>query len=100
MKKEAEAAEFWLGKEDENSLKRSRSFVDRLSALTDLCIFKENRVIDLGNKKEEKKKPSKNSKSQSFDDDEDFEFLNLSEFNDQWDDEDKRVCNDYEIVDE
>ena len=30
----------------------------------------------------------------------DFEFLNLSEFNDQWDDEDKRVCNDYEIVDE
>jgi hypothetical protein len=63
MKKEAEAAEFWLGKEDEASLKRSRSFIDRLSALTDLCIWRENRVVDLGNKKEEKKKPAKASKS-------------------------------------
>lgn len=34
----------------------SRSFIDRLSALSDLCMFKENRIIDLGNKKEKKKK--------------------------------------------
>jgi hypothetical protein len=37
-------------------LKEARSFVDRLSALTDLNVFRENRVIDLGNKKEKKKK--------------------------------------------
>lgn len=51
MKKEAEAAEFWLGKEETGPLKRARSFIDRLGALTDLCIYKENRVVDLGNKK-------------------------------------------------
>lgn len=48
MKKEAENAEFWLGKDDTESLKMSRSFIDRLQSLTDLCIYKENRVVDLG----------------------------------------------------
>ena len=34
----------------------SRSVIDRMSALTDLCVYRENRVIDLGNKKKTKKK--------------------------------------------
>jgi hypothetical protein len=51
MKKDAEASEFWLGDNKEDSLKMARSFIDRLAALTDLCVYRENRVIDLGNKK-------------------------------------------------
>lgn len=80
MKKDAESCEFWLGKSDEESLKMSRSFIDRLNGLVDLCIYKENRVLDL----QDEKKGSQQ--------DEEFEFLNLSEFKDQWDDEDMQVC--------
>jgi hypothetical protein len=51
MKKDAESSEFWMGDEKVESLKMSRSFIDRLAALTDLNVYRENRVIDLGNKK-------------------------------------------------
>lgn len=77
MKKDAESCEFWLGKSDETSLKMARSFIDRLQGLIDLCIYNENRVIDL-----------KNDKKKEEEVEEEFQFLNLSEFKDQWDDED------------
>ena len=86
MKKDAESCEFWLGLSDEESLKMARSFIDRLNGLVDLCIYKENRVLDV--KQDEKKN------------DEEFEFLNLSEFRDQWDDEDTAVCKDDFKMDE
>lgn len=76
MKKDAESSEFWMGDEKVDSLKMSRSFIDRLAALTDLNVYRENRVIDLGNKKEKKKK-----RKSDDDDDAAFQFLNLSEFN-------------------
>lgn len=76
MKKDAESSEFWMGDEKVESLKMSRSFIDRLAALTDLNVYRENRVIDLGNKKEKKKK-----RKTDVDDDAAFQFLNLSEFN-------------------
>jgi len=69
--------------------------IDRMSALTDLCVYRENRVIDLGNKKQTKKK-----KKAEDDDESAFQFLNLSEFNQQWDDEDKRILTDYDVFDE
>lgn len=56
MKKDAESAEFWMGLEETKHLKEARSFIDRLSAITDLCVYRENRVIDLGNKKPDKRK--------------------------------------------
>jgi hypothetical protein len=46
MKKEAEAAEFWLGKEEERHLKRARGFIDNMTSLIGLCIHKENRVLE------------------------------------------------------
>jgi hypothetical protein len=95
MKKDAESSEFWMGDEKIDSLKMSRSFIDRLQALTDLNVYRENRVIDLGNKKQDKKR----KKSQD-DDEAQFQFLNLSEFNQQWDDEDKRILTDYDVFDE
>jgi hypothetical protein len=76
MKKDAESSEFWMGDEKVESLKMSRSFIDRIAALTDLNVYRENRVIDLGNKKEKKKK-----RKTDVDDDAAFQFLNLSEFN-------------------
>ncbi len=94
MKKDAERAEFWMGGDQVEDLKEARSFVDRLSALTDLNVFRENRVIDLGNKKEKKKK-RKNDVDEAA-----FQFLNLSEFYQQWDDEDKRILTDYDVFDE
>ena len=55
MKKDAENCESWMGLEDQTSLTLARSFIDRISALTDLNVYRENRVIDLGNKKKKKK---------------------------------------------
>ena len=76
MKKEAEEAEFWLGKESKLALIRTRGFIDKMSSLINLCIYKENRVLDIGqedgNEEEEKE----------------FEILNLSELQEQWDNED------------
>jgi hypothetical protein len=76
MKKDAENCESWIGMEEVEALKSARSFIDRISALTDLNVYRENRVIDLGNKKKTKKK-----KAESKDDEAAFQFLNLSEFN-------------------
>jgi len=64
MKKDAEACEFWMGIERQDALKMSRSFIDRLSALSDLCMYKENRIIDLGNKKNDKKKKKQENDAQ------------------------------------
>jgi len=58
----------------------SRSFIDRITALTALCVKKENRVIDLGNKKDDKNKKVK--KKEGEEQEENFEFLNLSELQD------------------
>ena len=80
MKKDAESCEFWLGLSDDESLKMARSFIDRTNGLIDLCIYKENRVLDLNEDKKEAKEEAE------------FEFLNLSEFREQWDDEDMAVC--------
>ncbi len=68
MKKDAESCEFWLGKSDEGSLKMARSFIDRLNGLIDLCIYRENRVLQL------------KDNNRADEDDPEFEFLNLSEF--------------------
>lgn len=95
MKKDAEGGEFWMGRDDMESMKQSRSFIDRLSALTDLFVYQENRVLDIGGQQKEPKKKAKND-----DNAEEFEFLNLSDLWAQWDDEDMRVCNGEEIVDE
>jgi len=76
MKNDVEKAEFWVGIDSEEGLKKTRSFLDRLSSLTDLCVFKDNRVVDMGNKKEEKKR------KRNENEDEKFEFLNLSELQD------------------
>lgn len=65
MKKDAENAEFWMGDEKTESLKMSRSFIDRLSALTDLNVYRENRVIDLGNKKQTKRKKKNDDDDES-----------------------------------
>jgi hypothetical protein len=65
MKKDAENAEFWMGDEKTESLKMSRSFIDRLSALTDLNVYRENRVIDLGNKKQSKRKKKAEDEDES-----------------------------------
>lgn len=73
MKNDVEKAEFWVGMSSDDGLKQTRNFIDRLSSLTELCVFKENRVVDMGNKKDEKKRKRPENE------DEKFEFLNLSE---------------------
>ena len=53
MNKIAENSEFWMGREDDKSRKWARSFLDKMTWLIDLCIYNENRVLELkgGNKK-------------------------------------------------
>ena len=95
MKNDVEKAEFWIGIPTEDGLKQSRNIIDRLSSLTDLCVFKENRVVDLGNKKEEPKK----GKRKQTENEEQFEFLNLSELRDNWDDTDQCVWDESQLSD-
>ena len=51
MKKEVEDAENWFGKgtdkENKKALIRTRSFMDNMTSLINLCIYKENRVLDI-----------------------------------------------------
>lgn len=98
MKRDAEDADLWMGYKDDFNLKKTRRFVDRLSAITALCVKASNRVLDFG--KEEENIPNeknKNSNQEKADEDE-FEFLNVSELQEQWDNEDKKVLNDTEII--
>jgi hypothetical protein len=77
MKKDAENSEFWIGINNppaQAELKKSRNFIDRLEFLTDLCVFKPNRVIDFDDKK--KKKDEDDDEEAAADE---FEFLNLTE---------------------
>ena len=64
MKKEAENSEFWIGQTDLSCLKKARFFIDKLEMLTDLCIYRPNRVIDVDEKK--KKKACKPAKGKRF----------------------------------
>ena len=54
MRQDAENSEFWMGKTDQPSLKRARLFIDKIDLLTDLCVYRANRVIDTDDKKKKK----------------------------------------------
>jgi hypothetical protein len=95
MKKIAEKSEFWMGKVEDDNLKKSRQFIDNLEMLTDLCIYRPNRVIDTDDKK--KKKPEEDDDEG---DEDEFAFLNLTELKQEWDNEDPKICNDEEVNDE
>lgn len=66
--------------------------------LTDLCIYKPNRVIDL-----DEQKPKKDDEDHEDDEkaaEDEFEFLNLTELVAEWDNEDMKICTDEEINEE
>lgn len=88
MKKSAEDCEFWMGcveaSEDcEEPLVASRQFITKLEMLSELCIYNPDRIIDTDEKK-------------GGDDEEENEFLNLSELRQEWDNEDPIVTDDDE----
>ena len=95
MKKEAENSEFWIGQTDLSCLKKARFFIDKLEMLTDLCIYRPNRVIDV----DEKKKKKHDDEDDEEEKDE-FEFLNLTDLQQEWDNEDPKICIDEEVNDE
>lgn len=97
MNKIAEESEFWMGKEDDESLKISRNFIDKMSWLIDLCIYNDNRVLDMGkgNKKGKKGKNQKDDEKEQKDTE--FEILNLSEFKAEFDSTDMQVVTPDEI---
>ena len=101
MNKIVENSEFWMGKNDEESLKVSRNFIDKLSWLIDLCIHNENRVLELkGGSKKKNKNDKEDAKKEEEEKDNEFEILNLSEFNEEWDAEDMKVVTEDEEPDE
>jgi hypothetical protein len=61
MKRDAEDADLWMGYKDDFNLKKTRRFVDRLSAITALCVKASNRVLDFG--KEEENMPHEKNKN-------------------------------------
>ena len=93
MKREAGEAEFWMGVPEDDALTKARQFIDKLEMLTDLCIYRQNRVIDTDDKK-------KKHDDDDEEEDNDDGFLNLTELKLEWDNEDPKICNDEEINDE
>jgi len=97
MRKEGENAESWMGNsEDVELLTRARQFIRRLEKITELCVYNPERKLDLDDKKKKK------------DDDDDegeeggkeaFEYLNLTELRELWDNEDPKICDDDERSD-
>lgn len=63
--------------------------------LTDLCIFRPNRVIDTDDKKKKKHEDDDDEGEED-----EFAFLNLTELKQEWDNEDPKICNDEEVQDE
>ena len=64
--------------------------------LTDLCINRPNRVIDI----DDKKKKSDDLVDEDDGEEDEFEFHNLTELKAEWDNEDPKVCSDEELNDE
>ena len=92
MKKDAEGSEFWMGiADDRKSLKKSRQFINKLEMLTDLTMFNPDRVIDFDDKKK-KKDIDEEEEGDGAED----EFLNISELQQEWDNEDPKICDDDE----
>ena len=52
---EAENSEFWIGNTEKKNLVKARRFIDGIEMLTDLCVFRPNRIIDIDDKKKKKK---------------------------------------------
>lgn len=55
LMEEADRAEFWIGNTQNKNLIKARRFIDGIEMLTDLCIHKPNRIIDIDDKKKKKK---------------------------------------------
>lgn len=76
MKLDAQKAETWIGKTDRKHLKKARLFIDKLEMLTDLCVYRTNRVIDVEDKKKKKNEDEMEEQEEKEDS---LEFLNLTE---------------------
>lgn len=64
--------------------------------LTDLCVYRPNRNIDV----DDKKKKKTDDLDDEEEDEDEFEFLNLTELESEWDNEDPKVCTDEEESDQ
>ena len=91
MNKVAENAEFWLGEDDNDSLRKANKFMNELTFMTELCLYNPDRVIDF----EEKKKNDDDDGEEEAEE----EFLNISELLADWDNEDPKICHDDMVSD-
>jgi len=56
-------------------------------------------VLDFGKEDQQVIPNEKNKQKEEKPEEDEFEFLNVSELQEQWDNEDKKVLNDTEIID-
>jgi len=97
MRKEGENAESWMGNsEDEELLTRARQFIRRLEKITELCVFNPDRKLDLDDKKKKKNDDDEEDEEGGKDQ---FEYLNLTELRQLWDNEDPKICDEDEKAD-
>ena len=82
--------------EDEELLTRARLFIRRLEKITELCVYNPERKLDLDDKK--KKKDDDDDEGEEGGKDQ-FEYLNLTELRQLWDNEDPKICDDDEKSD-
>jgi len=64
--------------------------------ISDLCNYKPDRVVDI----DEKKKKDDIEVEDLEDGSDGFEFLNLTELFNEWDNEDQKICSEDDIMDE
>ena len=89
LKKEAENAEFWIGYAEKDCLVQASAVVEKFDSLADLCVFQQERIIPLGNERQE-----------GAEEDEEFEQVaNTSELCVEWDYHDYRIIDDDEQPD-
>jgi len=65
---------------------------------SDLCVDDPDRVIDIDDKKKEKKNDGEFDDEEGEDDE--FEYINTSDLMANWDNDDPKVCDDDEKCDE
>lgn len=100
MKKNAEEMDMWMGKTKVEFLKNSRIFMQKLDLLIDLCVYNPKRVIEFDDKKKKKNTDDMVLEGDDEKGDDEFEFLNLSELLQEWDNEDPKVNDEDEVADE
>ena len=109
MKRDGDNAEFWLGREQTDDLRKSRNFMEKFDMLADLCVKKSESPYDFTDnprltkslvKSEVAKLVQKRGKKPGNFENEAAVLKDTSEMIAEWEDDDTKIVNEEEETDE